>query len=197
VNHTVHKYLPLLEPLFSYSFNPSTKTSYQIQETHTYTTCRTTNQHIFEASDMDFIESILVVGGNIACVLVAFSATVILGVKLLCPLTDLIQQGLVDEPGNQDPRDRAAALCFTGMITGLLALVLVADEFKPSNDRGRTVTSWMFNKLVVKGCAEALVALGLIRLVLATLRAVRQYINRIHCQCCKSGLCDANDKVKG
>jgi hypothetical protein len=146
---------------------------------------------------MDFIESILVVGGNIACVLVAFSATVILGVKLLCPLTDLIQQGLVDEPGNQDPRDRAAALCFTGMITGLLALVLVADEFKPSNDRGRTVTSWMFNKLVVKGCAEALVALGLIRLVLVTLRAVRQYINRIHCQCCKSGLCDANDKVKG
>jgi hypothetical protein len=197
VNHTVHKYLPLLAPLFSYPSNPSSNTSYQIQETHTYTTCRTTNRHTFESSDMDFIESTLLVGATIACVVVASSATLILGLKLLRPLTDLIHQGLVNRPRKQDLGARGDALVFTGIILVLIAFVTLFTQFVQFEKDGHTMTLWIFNQFVVKGCAEVLVALGLIRLVLATLRGVPQYINRAHCRCCKSGLCDVNDKTKG
>jgi hypothetical protein len=146
---------------------------------------------------MDFIKSTLLVGATIACVVVASSATLILGLKLLRPLTDLMQQGLVDGPRKQHPGDRGDALVFTGFIVVFMAFVTLFTEFVQFEKDGHTMTLWIFNQFVVKGCAEVLVALGLIRLVLATLRGVPKYINRAHCQCCKSGLCDVNDKAKG
>jgi hypothetical protein len=146
---------------------------------------------------MEFIGSILLVGATITCVVMVFLATLIMGVKILSPLTDLIYQDLVNGPREQHPSNRADALFFTGVIPLFLAFLTLITEFVKLEEGGHTVTLWIFNKYVVKGCAEVLVILGLIRIVLATLRAVRQYINRAHCQCCKSGLCDANDKAKG
>jgi hypothetical protein len=146
---------------------------------------------------MDFIKSTLLVGATIACVVMASSATLILGLKLLRPLTDLIHQGLVNGPRKQDPGARGDALVFTGIILVFMAFVTLFTEFVQFEKDGHTMTLWIFNQFVVKGCAEVLVALGLIRLVLATLRGVPQYINRVHCQCCQSGLCNANDKAEG
>jgi hypothetical protein len=146
---------------------------------------------------MEFIGSILLVGTTITCVVMVISRTLIMGIKVLSPLTDLIYQGLVNGPKEQHPSSRADALFFTGVIPVFLAFVTLITEFVKLEEGGHIVTLWIFNKYVVKGCAEVLVALGLIRIVLATLRGVRQYINRAHCQCCKSGLCDVNDKAKG
>jgi hypothetical protein len=146
---------------------------------------------------MEFIGSILLVGATITCVVMVFSATLIMGVKILSPLTDLIYQDLINGPREQHPGNRTDVLFFTGVIPVFLAFVTLITEFVKLEEGGHTVTLWIFNKFLVKGCVEVLVALGLIRLVLATLRGVRQYINRTHCKCCKSGLCDSNDKAKG
>lgn len=118
---------------------------------------------------MDSIESTFLVGATVAWVIFIFSATVFTGVESLSPLTDLIQQSLVDGPRQQDPDDRGEALFLTGVIPGLLAIVTVGIELSKLEESGLDATLWIINSLVFKGCAEAVVALGLLRWVLDVL----------------------------
>jgi hypothetical protein len=121
---------------------------------------------------MDCIESILLVGTTIACVVVVLSATVIVGVKIQSPLADLVYQSLNNGPRGRDHIDRGEATGFTGLITVMLAIVTLVTEFKKLEESGHIVTLWVFNKTIAKGCAEVLVALGMLRLVLAAWRGL-------------------------
>jgi hypothetical protein len=53
------------------------------------------------------------------------------------------------------------------VITVVLAMVTLITEFAKLEEGGHTVTLWIFNKTIAKGCAEVLVALGMLRLMLA------------------------------
>jgi hypothetical protein len=88
---------------------------------------------------MEFIGSIILVGATIACVVMVFSATLIMGVKILSPLTDLIYQNLVIGPREQHPGNRADALFFTGVIPVFLAFVTLIAEFVKLEEGGHTV----------------------------------------------------------
>jgi hypothetical protein len=121
---------------------------------------------------MDCIESILLVGVTIACVVATFSTTVIVGVKVQSPLADLIHEGPSDRPRDQNHIGRGEAAVFTGVITVVLAIVALFVEFVKLYESGHTVTMWIFNKTIAKGCAEVLVAFGMLRLMLAAWRGL-------------------------
>lgn len=119
---------------------------------------------------MDSIVSTVQVGATVACVIVVFSATINMGVKILSPLTKSIHQSLFDGHKQQDPSGRGDALFLTGLISVFLTIVTLFIELVKLDDDETVVTLWIFNSAVVKGCAEVLVASGLLRLVLVTRR---------------------------
>jgi hypothetical protein len=122
---------------------------------------------------MDCIESIFLVSATIACVITVFSATVIVGVKAQTPLANLFCQDPKDRPRHQNYISRGEATFFTGAITVVLAMVTLVTEFAKLEEGGHIVTMWIFNKTIAKGCAEVLVALGMLRLMLAAWRGLR------------------------
>jgi hypothetical protein len=93
---------------------------------------------------MDCIESILLVGATIACVVATFSATVIVGVKVQSSLADLIHEGPSNRPRNQNQIEQGEATVFTGVITVVitvvLAIVALFIEFVKLYESGHTVT---------------------------------------------------------
>jgi hypothetical protein len=54
----------------------------------------------------------------------------------------------------------------------VLAMVTLLIEFAKLEEGGHTVTLWVFNKPIAKGCAEVLVAFGMLRLMLAAWRGL-------------------------
>jgi len=106
---------------------------------------------------MDSIKSTVSVGVILACMISAFSTTVVMGVRILSPLTNLLQDGLPD---------RSLALFSTTWIPLILAVVTIVIEIVEFEKSGLDVTLALASTLVAKACAEVLVALGLFRLVL-------------------------------
>ena len=106
--------------------------------------------------------------------LVIFLATMVTGVKMLSPLTDSIHQNLGSK--DQDPADRPEALFLTGVVPGFLEMMMftleLGGELGKFGKDGLIMDLWKFSSLVFKGCAEALVAVALLRLVLDTLHRV-------------------------
>jgi hypothetical protein len=139
------------------------------KNTKTYSPRHITNRHIFfQSSDMDSIVSTIHVGATVACVIVVFSATINMGIRISSPLTDLIHQYMFDGLKNPEPNGREVALVLTGVISVFLALVTVVVELAKFDET--VLTMWIFNISVIKGCAGFLVASGLLRLVLVTRR---------------------------
>jgi hypothetical protein len=139
------------------------------KNTNTYSPRHITNRHIFfQSSEMDSIVSTIHVGATVACVIVVFSATINMGIRISSPSTDLIHQYMFDGLRNPEPTGREAALVLTGVISVFLALVTVVIEL--ANFDETVLTMWIFNISVVKGCAAFMVASGLLRLVLVTRR---------------------------
>lgn len=118
---------------------------------------------------MDSIESTFLRGATVACMILAFSATVVIGAKFLSPLADLIGQS----HRQQDPDVRQTALFLMGLISGILAIVIVVIKLDELGKSDLDVTWRMINSVVAQRCAETLVALGLLRLVLAALFLAR------------------------
>jgi hypothetical protein len=58
------------------------------------------------------------------------------------------------------------------VITVVLAMVTLLIEFAKLEEGGHTVTLWVSNKPIAKGCAEVLVAFGMLRLMLAAWRGL-------------------------
>jgi hypothetical protein len=54
----------------------------------------------------------------------------------------------------------------------VLAMVTLLIEFAKLEEGGHTVTLWVFNKTIAKGCAEVLVAFRMLRLMLAAWRGL-------------------------
>ena len=106
---------------------------------------------------MDSVKSTVSVGATLACMISVFSTTMVMGVRALRPLTNLLQDGL---------HDRGLALFFTTWIPTILAVVTIIIKTMELEKSGLDVTLALANNLVVKACAEVLLALGLFRLVL-------------------------------
>jgi hypothetical protein len=51
-------------------------------------------------------------------------------------------------------------------------MVTLLIEFAKLEEGSHTVTLWVFNKIIAKGCAEVLVAFGMLRLMLAAWRGL-------------------------
>jgi len=83
-----------------------------------------------------------------------------MGVRILSPLTNLLQDRLPD---------RGLALFFTTWIPMILATVTIVIEIVEFEKSGLDGTLALADTLVAKACAEALVALLLLRLVLEIL----------------------------
>lgn len=160
VIHAVHKYFLLSSLLFIYFLSQKIADTIH-KDVHTYWTHQTTKHHLcVKLFDMDSIKSTVSVGVTLAGMISAFSTAVVMGVRILSPLTNLLQDRLPN---------RGLALFFTTWIPMILATVTIVIETVEFEKSGLDVTLALADTLVAKACAEAVVALLLLRLVLEIL----------------------------